>query len=306
MKSQQKMIERAMILMFVLTVPALGSGQNPPPPASPESPSVTLANLFVAACRQDTAKFSDFLTTMNAAHFRNLPPEQQLAFVRRVVQVQDAGKPLVSPADGGSMLVQCETPGFTLQIRLGAPRIDQNLAFVNVEVAPGRKTDFGMVLGNGGWKLISIGVLMLDLPQLEKGWAAQDMESREGEAMAAMRKMAAAIILYRAAFNKMPDSLAQLGPAPKEGISPDAAGLLDADLAAGRGAGYTVRYRVLPAGENEKESKFELAATPNAYGKTGVRSFVLDAVGRMRGADKQGAPANSADPIINNESSSVH
>jgi hypothetical protein len=161
-----------------------------------------------------------------------------------------------------------------------------------------------MVLGNGGWKLISIGVLMIDLPQLQKEWAAQDMESREDEAMAAMRKMAAAIDIYRAAFNKMPDTLAQLGPAPKTGISPEAAGLLDADLAAGRGGGYTVRFRVVPAEENGKESHFELAATPNAYGKTGVRSFFLDSTGRMRGADKQGAPATVDDPAIN-ESSSV-
>lgn len=301
--SREKVVKRARIISLLLALPAIAGAQSTPPSASPTSPTTTLANMFVAACRQDAAKFSEFLTATNAAYFRDLPPAQQLALVQRVTQVQDAGKPLLSPADGGRMLVQCETPSFTLQIHIGAARIDQNLAFVNVELAPERKTEFGMVLGSGGWKLISIGILMLDLPQLQKQWAAQDLESREDEALAAMRRMATAINIYRAAFNKMPESLAQLGPAPKEGISPDAAGLLNADLAAGRGGGYTVRYRVVPAGENEKESQFELSATPNAYGKTGVRSFFLDSTGRMRGADKQGAPATSSDPLINESSS---
>ncbi len=48
----------------------------------------------------------------------------------------------------------------------------------------------------------------------------------------------------------------------------------------------------------ETAAKFELAATPIEYGKIGRRSFFLDSGGVLRGADKQGAVATSADPRI--------
>jgi len=60
----------------------------------------------------------------------------------------------------------------------------------------------------------------------------------------------------------------------------------------------------VPAGGNlsEEESnqaaKVELAATPVEYGKIGRRSFFLDSGGVLRGGDKQGAVATSADPRI--------
>jgi len=95
-----------------------------------------------------------------------------------------------------------------------------------------------------------------------------------------------------------------LGPAPSSGISPETAGLVDADLAAGKTDGYAIRYSIMPAGGNlsdedgNQAAKFELAATPNEYGKTGRRSFLLDAAGVLRGADKQGSVAVSTDPRI--------
>ncbi|MFZ0821970.1 MAG: hypothetical protein WAM91_18045 [Candidatus Acidiferrales bacterium] len=289
-----------------LTAQAVSQQSSPAPPAfNPIDPTATLAEMFSVACRQDAGRFPEYLTQTNAAFYKQLPNEQQIGLLRRLVQLQDAGRALLTTDSSHRTVVRCETPSLTAQIHIGTPRVDQNIAFVPVELTPDRKVDFGMVLNSNGWKFISLGLLMIDLPQLAAEWAVQDMGTREDAAMTAMRKVAAAIDTYNKAFEKLPDSLAQLGPAPKEGISDEAAGLLDAELAAGRAGGYALRYRVVPSGEEGKESRFELGASPTQYGTTGRRSFFIDSSGKMRGADKQGAPATAADPTIE-ESSSVH
>jgi hypothetical protein len=79
---------------------------------------------------------------------------------------------------------------------------------------------------------------------------------------------------------------------------------VEAELSTGKKNGYTIRYTIVPAGGNlpdeeaNQTAKFELAATPVAYGKDGRRSFYLDSAGVLRGADKQGAVATSTDPRI--------
>jgi hypothetical protein len=288
------------------TAQAVAQQSSPAPPAfNPIDPTSTLAEMLSVACRQDAGRFPEYLTQTNAAFYKQLPVEQQIGLLRRLVQLQDVGRALLTTDSAHRTVVRCETPSLTAQIHIGMPRVDQNIAFVPVELTPDRKAEFGMVLNSSGWKFISLGLLMIDLPQLSAEWAAQDMGTREDAAMAAIRKVAAAIDTYYKAFERLPDSLERLGPAPKEGISDESAGLLDADLAAGRAEGYALRYRVVPSGEEGKESRFELGATPTQYGTTGRRSFFIDSSGKMRGADKQGAPATAADPMIE-ESSSVH
>ena len=94
------------------------------------------------------------------------------------------------------------------------------------------------------------------------------------------------------------------GPAPKDGLSPDRAALLDGPLAAGESGGYRFRYVIAPAGgpvddaERDKVAGFALAATPVKYGQGGRRSFYLDSSRTLRGADKQGEVATSSDPLI--------
>jgi hypothetical protein len=102
---------------------------------------------------------------------------------------------------------------------------------------------------------------------------------------------------YQRAFGKLPESLAQLGPAPKEGISPDAADLIGEELAVGHRGGYAFRYRILPVPQGADPS-FEIAATPDDYGHAGRRSFFLDAAGKMHAADKKGSVATMDDPAI--------
>ena len=43
--------------------------------------------------------------------------------------------------------------------------------------------------------------------------------------------------------------------------------------------------------------KFEVTAVPIEYGKTGIKSFFIDQTFTVRGADRNGAPASSSDPV---------
>jgi hypothetical protein len=266
--------------------------------STPDDPASALTGILAVACRQDTAKFPEYLTTNNATFYRQLTAEQQIAILRRLVLLDSPGRALLSTRTDGTSEIRCETPSTTRQIHLSKPRTDQNISFVPIDVKPDRQVDFGLIATKDGWKLLSIGVLMLDFAQLQSEWDAQDMAAREEVATGALYKICAAIDTYRKAFEKLPDTLAQLGPAPKEGISPDAAGLLKEDLITGAVEGYAVRYQVLPAGPGGEERQFELTATPTEYGKSGKRSFFMNGSGKLRGADKTGAPATAADPLI--------
>ena len=282
------------------TAPVAATPQQAP---MPEDPAGALTGILTAACQQDTAKFPEYLSPKNAAFYKQLTPTQQVAILRRLVLLDDPGRALLSTRTDGTSELRCETKSVTRQIHIGAPRTDQNISFVPIDVKPDRQIDFGLLATKEGWKLLSIGILMLDFAQLQPEWDAQDMADREEGAIEAMHKICAAIDTYQKAFEKLPETLAQLGPAPKEGISPDAAGLLSTEMVAGTVEGYTLRYRVVPAGPGNVDTQFELAATPTEYGKTGKRSFYMSETGKLRGADKTGAPATAADPLIDETAS---
>jgi hypothetical protein len=151
---------------------------------------------------------------------------------------------------------------------------------------------------NGEWKLLSLGLLLLDLPALEVEWDAAEMESNESEAISALKKIAAAIETYRNLYTRLPASLASLGPAQHGPASGQAAGLLDADLATGQKNGFSFRYVVLGGSTLGAPAQFELAATPLTYGRTGRRSFFRDSKGGLHGADRQGAVGSEIDPRV--------
>ncbi len=260
-------------------------------------PAAALSSALVAACRQNESQFVHYLTPENAAAFRELPAVQRTALLRRLSLLDDAGRPLASSDAQNHTVLRCESPGATSEFRFGETRAHENLAFIPVQVAGGRATEFGLVRDGGGWRILSLGLLLFNIPELEKQWAQQEVEAREAAAIKTLEALAGAIGTYRRAFGKLPESLAQLGPAPKEGVSPDAANLVDDRLAAGERGGYLYRYRILPAAEGA-DASFELAASPTEYGKTGRRSFFLDAHGKLHGADKQGAVAAADDPVI--------
>lgn len=263
-------------------------------------PGAALSAALGAACRGNEAQFTNYLTAENVAAFRALPSEQRTALLKRFSLADGVGKTLVSSDGQGHAVLRCEAPEQTVEFRFGEVRSHENLAFVPVSVVNSQQTEFGLVRENGGWRLLSLGLLLLDIPELSKQWASQDLAAQEDTAIATLGQVAEAVRSYRRAFAKLPDSLAQLGPAPKDEISPDQASLLSAGLAAGNAGGYRIRYRILPA-ETDAEATFELAATPDDYGKTGQRSFFLDGAGKIHGADKHGAVAAPTDPLVAGE-----
>jgi len=228
--------------------------------------------------------------------------------MKRFVLLEEPGRPLLSSKGDGQKVIRCESPSFTTEMRLGETRVRGNLAFVPMEIPvtgeDPRKITFGLVREGAGWKMLSVGLILFDVPTLALQWEQADLDANEDAAIADLRMVAEAAKTYRNAYGILPETLAALGPAPPGGVSPDAAGLIDADLAAGEKDGYTIRYTIVPVadyapGEDSgKAVNFGVASTPKEYGKMGRRSFYLDASGVLRGADKKGAVAVSSDPRI--------
>ncbi|MBZ5696203.1 MAG: hypothetical protein LAN36_12685 [Acidobacteriia bacterium] len=160
------------------------------------------------------------------------------------------------------------------------------------------ETRFGLVREAGGWRLLSLGLVLLDIPQLSKQWAESDLAAREDAALETLRGLADAVDSYSRAFGRLPDTLAQLGPAPKDEVSPEQASLINEHLAAGSAGGYRFRYRITNPIGGEGDPTFELSAAPEDYGKTGKRSFLLDSAGKFHAADKHGDMATTADPEL--------
>lgn len=283
------------------TIFSLGLSRAPTLQAQEASePTAALSAALVAACRNNESQFSNYLTADSIAAFRALPAEQRTAFLKRFSLSDMPGKPLRSTDQQNHELLLCQTPSGSIQYRFGAARVHENLAFISVAVVDGEQAEFGLVRENGGWRLLSLGLVLLDIPQLSKQWAAEDLRAREDAAVEALQTLAAAVQTYSRAFGKLPESLERLGPAPKGQISPEQASLASADLAAGKQNGYLFRYRIVPD-PSGNDTNFELAATPESYEKVGRRSFFLDASGKIHAADKHGAVATSDDPLAEGE-----
>jgi hypothetical protein len=280
----------AVLLLFVSAAPLRAQE------GSESGPAGALAAALSAACRADESRFSNYLTQENAAAFKALPADQRTSLLQRFSLVSEPGKPLLDADPQNHIVLRCQTPVITAEFRFGDPRVHENLAFVPVMVVDGQQTQFGLVRENGGWRLISLGLVLLDVSQLSKQWAESDITAREQAAIATLRGLADAIQTYRRAYGKLPDSLAQLGPAPKDQISPEQASLINERLAAGSAAGYKFRYRIVSASQEENQT-FELAAMPEVYGKTGRRSFLMDTAGKIHAADHHGGLATADDSL---------
>jgi hypothetical protein len=284
--------------------------------AAPKAdPAATLADALSAACRQDEIAFASHLTADNAEAFRGLPTPERTALIKRFVLLEDPGKPLLTTTAEGHPVMRCEAAGVLSEMRFGATQVRDNLAFIRVEVPQAGQSDqqevqsevqnvrFGLVREGSEWKLLSVGMLLLDIPALQLEWEQSDLASSEAAAVAALRKISSALALYQTAFGNLPEDLDQLGPpTDNSGFSPDKAGLIDNQLAAGESGGYRFRYAITPANgpgddsDRDKAAGFSLAATPAEYGKGGKRSFYLDSGGVLRGGDKHGAVATIDDP----------
>jgi hypothetical protein len=291
---------RLTVLAFLLAATSIGAhGQAAPPTETPHDtgPAAGLADALAAACRADDAQFAKSLTADNGAAFGKLSPEQRARLLERFSLSSEAGKALRSSDQNGHTVLRCESPGGVAEFRFAEARLRENLAFVSVTVVDGASANFGLVREGGSWKLLSLGLLLLDVPELSAQWSEQEMTEKEDAALRDLQTIADAVMRYRNAFGYLPDTLVQLGPGPTDQITPDLASLVSALLAAGDSDGYSFRYRMISP-PDAGDPRFEVMATPDDYGKSGRRSFFRDAEGNVHSSDKKGVPASPDDPTL--------
>jgi hypothetical protein len=274
--------------------------------APANGPSAALRDVLMAACSQSQNDFEHFLTVRNKESFSRMAPAARVAFMKRFVLLNQAGKPSVSTNPSGRPMVRCDTPEGAAEIQIGGADTRDNVAFLPVNLrdatdstdASAIQVNMGLVRENGEWKILSLGVVLLDLPSLELEWDSAEADKNEQAAIQSLKDIAEAVEGFRLKYARLPSSLSSLGPPLHGPASADAAGLVESDLAAGMRNGYSFRYVIVGASGLGAPAKFELAAAPLTYGRTGHRSFFRDASGTLRSADHQGAVGSSADPRL--------
>ena len=303
----QLIVLTALFLLLVRCASAQESSSAPAvQPSSPNGPSVALRDVLTAACSQSQNDFSRFLTGRNKESFSRMAPAARVAFMKRFVLLNEAGKPSVTANPSGRPIVRCETPAGAAEIQIGGADTRDNVAFLPVELrdatdssgASAIQVNMGLVRENGEWKILSLGLVLLDLPSLELEWDSAEADKNEQAALESLKDIAEAVEAYRRKFTRLPESLSSLGPPLRGPANAEAASLIESDLAAGMKNGYSFRYVIVGASGLGAPAKFELAATPLSYGRTGHRSFFRDATGTLRGADRQGAVGTSSDPRL--------
>ena len=274
--------------------------------ASASGPAAALRDVLVAACSHDEAAFGKFLTSRNIESFSRLTVAARTELMKRFVLLSDPGKPAKSANAVGRPIVSCSTPYGTAEIQIGGTDLHDAVAFLPVDLREASDPQsgaahhilFGMVREEGEWKVLSIGLLLLDLPSLEVEWDRAEISSSEQQALESLGAIARAIENYRRTYARLPESLAKL-VAPRKGApTAEAAGLLDIELAAGKKNGYSFRYAIVGANDVGAPAEYELSATPSIYGRTGNTSYFRDTSGAIHAGDHQGAIGNANDPKI--------
>jgi hypothetical protein len=294
-------------LLLTSSACAQESSPNPAAQATPATgPSAALRDVLMAACSQSQNDFERFLTARNKESFSRMAPAARIAFMKRFVLLNQAGKPTVTTNPSGRPIVRCDTPEGAAEIQIGGADTNDNVAFLPVSLRDATDTtdasaiqvNMGLVRENAEWKILSLGVVLLDLPSLELEWDSAEADKNEKTAVESLKEIAEAVEAFRLKYARLPNSLSSLGP-PLHGVAnADAAGLVESDLAAGMKNGYSFRYVIVGASGLGAPGKFELAATPLTYGRTGHRSFFRDASGTLRAADRQGAVGSAGDPRL--------
>jgi hypothetical protein len=242
----------------------------------------------------------------NKASFSRLAPAARVAFMKRFVLLNEAGKSSVTSNPAGRPIVRCDTPAGAAEIQIGGADIRDNIAFLPVDLhdatdpsgASAIQVNMGLVRENGEWKILSLGLVLLDLPSLELEWDTAEADKNEQAAIDSLKEIAEAVDTYRRTYTRLPATFSSLGPPLRGPVNAEAAGLVDSDLATGMKNGYSFRYVIVGASGLGAPAKFELAATPLTYGRTGHRSFFWDAAGTLRGADHQCSVGSASDPRL--------
>lgn len=290
------------LALLLLLVSGATAAQTPPE----SRPAETLRDILIAACAQNSAQFDAKLTARNAEAFSHMTRAAQTTLLKRFVLLDNAGTPNAETDANGNIKVLCATQEITTQMQIGKPEVRENLAYLPLVVkdstdttdANARRVTMGLVREDRQWKLLSLGLLLLDLPTLGEEWDRAEIQTNEKSALASMKELAAAVEKYRVTYTHLPGALAELGPPPKGEPKSEQAGLVQKDLASGRKDGYFFRYVIVGANNSGAPAKYELAAIPIEYGRTGARSFFRDSSGVLHAADHRGSVGTDIDPKV--------
>jgi hypothetical protein len=300
------------------SVPAAkGADGRTAPTAAADGPTAALRDVLQAACSQSASEFSRYLTARSKEAFERLTPAARVALMKRFVLLNTPGKATTTANPAGRPIVRCETPDLTTEMSIGGTDTRDNLAFLPMELrdvtdstgANVRQISMGLVREDGQWRLLSIGVLLLDLPSLEIEWDAEEADANEITALGNLRRLADAVETYRRTYFRLPESLGSLGPPPAVASAKNSqakplaatrehAGLVDEELASGNKDGYEFRIIIAGADTLGAPAKYQLSAIPSSYGRTGKRSFFRDTEGGWHGADHGGAVGSASDPVL--------
>jgi hypothetical protein len=296
---------------------AKGADGKTAPAVAANGPAAALRDVLQAACTQSASEFSRYLTARSKEAFERLTPAARVALMKRFVLLNTPGKATSTANPAGRPIVRCETPDLTTEMSIGGTDTRDNLAFLPMELrditdstgANVRQISMGLVREDGQWRLLSIGVLLLDLPSLEIEWDAEEAEANEITALGNLRRIADAVETYRRTYFRLPESLASLGLPPSIASAKNTqakplaatrehAGLVDEELASGNKDGYEFRIIIAGADTLGAPAKYQLSAIPSSYGRTGKRSFFRDPDGGWHAADHGGAVGSAADPVV--------
>ncbi len=288
--------------LLSLVMVAAAFAQN----AGETSPAFALRDALVAACSQNSEQFVRELTARNAEAFDRMTPPARATLLKRFVLLEKPGTPSAKNDADGRLLVTCATPEVTTLMELDKAEHRDNLAYIPLTIKDASDTasvsahhvTMGMVREGGQWKILSLGLLFLDLPSLETEWDRAEIKSNEQAAIAALKNLVDAIEAYRKTYTRLPDSLQALGPAADGVAKAEKAALVDQELATGRKEGYSYRYVIVGASTSGAPAKYEVAAIPTEYGRTGQRSFFYDATGVMHAGDHKGSIGSALDPKL--------
>src|SRR6202047_4213914 len=192
------------------------------PSVAANSPAAALRDVLQAACSQSAGEFSRYLTARSKESFERLHPAARVALMKRFVLLNVPGKATAIANPAGRPIVRCETPDLATEMSIGGTDTRENLAFLPLELrdvtdstgANVHQITMGLVRENGQWVLLSIGVLLLDIPSLELEWDSEEAEANEITALGNLRRLTEAVETYRRTYFRLPESLGSLGPPP--------------------------------------------------------------------------------------------
>lgn len=309
-RNRSAMFTAALSVSFFFLGPIAAAQESSSNPAAQSTasngPTAALRDLLVAACSQSQTDFEHFLTARNKDSFTHMTPAARVAFMKRFVLLNEPGKPSVTTNPNGRPIVRCDTPAGAAEIQIGGADARDNIAFFPVKLQDASdpsgsdaiQVNMGLVREDGEWKMLSLGVVLLDLPSLAVEWDSAETDKNEQAALASLKNLAESVEAYRRKYLRLPDALSNLGPAAHGAASAESAGLVDGGISSGAKDGYSFRYVIVGASTLGAPAKFELAATPLIYGRTGRRSFFRDAAGTLRAADHQGSVGSASDPAL--------